>query len=203
MSGASENLLRRAVAGEEEALGDLVRLHEPSLLAFVRARAGPELRACESVRDILQDVLLELVQGLDRLEYRDEAQFRGWLYTLAERRVRDRARHFRRQKRDGARVRAIGEGETGSLLVEGYSSFVDPGRELVRREEIERLEAAFARLSEPDREVLSLAYICGMRSPAIARQLGIEPEAARKRKVRARTRLAALWGRLPPGPGRP
>lgn len=196
-TGDSKELLLRAAAGDRSALRQLVQLHEPSLFAFVRARASPALRARESVRDILQDVLVELVQDVARVEYRDEAAFRGWLYTMAERRIRDRARFHSREKR--ARVREVSleddEART-ALLAQGYSGLSSPSRRLQRIEEIAQLERAFERLSDADREVLTLAFFCGMSSPQIAAHLGIAEELARKRKNRARIRLAALWAEI-------
>lgn len=182
-----------AAAGDAQAMDQLIRLHEPSLLAFVRASAGPALRASESVRDILQDILIEFVQGLATIEYRGEAQFRGWLYTLAKRRVQDRARHYRREKRHVGREQSLGdEAASEALLREAYSA-VGPLYELHQREDLQRLEAAFAKLSVGDREILSLAFFCGMSSLQIAAQLGLTQDTVRKRRTRARTRLAALW----------
>jgi len=187
--------LRRAAAGDEAALEDLIRLHEPSLLAFVRSRAGKALRRRESVRDLLQEILLEVALGLEKLEYRSEPEFRAWLYSLAERRVVDRARHFRREKRDGGALRSLDDSRAQQeLLLQGFSSVLSPSGALAHREDVLRLEEAFARLPETDREVLSLAFFCGLNSAEIGARLGIGHEAARKRKRRAKTRLAALWG---------
>jgi RNA polymerase sigma factor (sigma-70 family) len=190
----SRELLLRAAAGDDDAMDRLIRLHEPSLLAFVRASAGPDLRRSESVHDILQEILLDFARGLATVEYRSEAEFRGWLYTLAERRVKDRARHHRRQKRDTRHDCSLEEEAVrDSLLIEGYSALGGPAREVQRREDLHRLEALFMRLSAPDREVLSLAFFCGMSSAQIGAHLGLSEEVARKRRTRARTRLAALW----------
>lgn len=194
MSGESEVWIAKAQRGDEAALRRLVELHEPSLLAFVRVRMGPALRARESVRDILQEVLLELARGLASYEYRGEAEFRGWLYTLAEMRIKSRARYHRRAKRELGRERNLDEESARSaLLTRAYSALSSPSHRLQRLEEIAELERAFARLRPKDREVLALAYFCGMSSRQIGEALGIEEEAARRRKNRARLRLAALW----------
>jgi len=190
----SETLLRQAAAGDAHALEQLIQFHEPNLLAFVRSRAGEALRARESVRDLLQEVLLEVARGVPHVEYRSEAEFRGWLYALAERRVLDRARHYRREKREGAGLRSIDDPEAyDELLIEGFSSVLSPSHVLQRKEEVHQLEHAFSQLPPQDREVLSLAFFCGMTSSEIGSKLGISPDSARQRKNRAKTRLAALW----------
>lgn len=198
MANESEALVRRAARGDAEAVEALIRLHEPNLLAFIRIRAPAAIRERESVRDLLQEILLGFIQGLEKVEYRSEAEFRAWLYTLAERRIHDRARHHARDKRNSRGALSLDDpGAMDQLLAQGYSTAFSPAHSLLRKEEIERLETAFEQLQAEEREVLSLAYFCGMNSTEIAGLLGIQPEAARKRKNRARTRLAALWGADP------
>ncbi len=195
MERTSESLLRRAAAGESLAMEELIRLHEPRLLAFLRTRMGPGLRACESAHDLLQDILFDLSRGVASFEYRSEPEFRGWLYTLAMRRIHDRARHHLRQKRGGGAARHHADSEAlEELMMEGFSSVLSPGRVLQRKEDLARLQEAFAQLSTDDREILSLAFFCGMTSGQIAEKLGVSEEAARKRKNRAKARLAGLWG---------
>ena len=192
----SEYLLRQANQGNAEALEGLLRMHEPSLLAFLRVKAGPALGGRESARDILQDILLQVVEGIAKFEYRGEAQFRGWLYTLAENRLRERARHHRRAKRDLRNEKPLSSASRmHAKTLEGFSAFGEPVRELQRREALEQIEAAFDKLSATDREILSLSALCGMSASEIARKLGLEVETVRKRRTRARARLAALWGR--------
>lgn len=199
MAGDSEALIERAVGGDASALRQLVELHEPGLYAFVRVRMGPALRARESVRDLLQEILLELVRGIASVEFRDEAAFRGWLYVLAERRIRDRARYHRREKREAGLERHLdGESASEVLLARAYSSLSSPLHRLQRLEEIEAMERAFERLSTKDREVLTLAFFCGMSSRQIGETLGVTEELARRRKNRARVRLATLWAGLEP-----
>lgn len=191
----SAELLQRAIAGDSDAVEGLIREHEPRLLAFVRSRVGPALRARESVRDLLQEVLLEIVRGLPEFEYKSEPQFRAWLYTVAERRVHDRARYHRRGKRNVERDRGLEDTTVGQeLLRKGYSTVSTPLRKLQRKEDVRRLEDAFAALEEGEREVLSLAYFCGMSLAEIGEALGITSEAARKRKTRAQARLASKLG---------
>lgn len=189
----SRVLVLRAAAGESGALDRLIELHEPRLLAYVRTRVGPALRSRESVRDLVQDVMMELVEGLRAFEYRSEPQFRAWLFQLAARRITDRARYHARGKRDAARDRGLEETTVyEELLKKGYSSVSSPLRRLQRMEDVERLEAALSRLEERDREVLSLSYFCGLTLEQLAEELGVSIEAARKRKTRAQARLAAL-----------
>lgn len=189
----SRILLQRASAGESSALDALIVQHEPRLLAFVRSRVGPALRTRESVRDLVQEVLLEIVQGLREFEYRSEPQFRAWLYQLATRRISDRARYHAREKRNVGRDRGLEDTTVGEeLLRKGYSSAASPLRALQRKEDIERLEEAFALLDERDRDILSLSYFCEMSLEELGRELGISSEAARKRRTRAQARLASL-----------
>ena len=76
-------LIDRASRGDPVALDALVEHHLPNLLAFLRLNAGPHLLAKESVSDLAQSVCREVLDDVDRFEYRGEPAFRKWLFTAA------------------------------------------------------------------------------------------------------------------------
>ena len=180
-------LVERARAGSREALEALVVAHLPALRAFVRVRAGRELRELESCSDLVQSACREVLEDLSALEYQGEAAFRCWLYRAAERKVLDRARYHHRARRDARREQALAAGESG--LLDCYASFCTPGLEAVVREEEERIENAMDGLPPSYREALRLRCVVGLSNQEIARELERSPEYVRMLVARARHKL--------------
>jgi len=191
----SRELAERASRGDGEAIDELLTRHLPGLRAFLRLRMGPELRARESVSDLAQSTCREVLEHLDRFRYQGEANFRHWLYATALRKVKNRVEYHQAQKRDHAR-----ELRADECLAAVYQTLSTPSRRLMGREEVEALEAAFERLSEPHREVILLARIVGLSHAEIAAATGRSEQATRSLLHRALAELAEEMER-PAAPG--
>jgi RNA polymerase sigma-70 factor (ECF subfamily) len=197
MEPAPGALIERARSGDRGAIEALVVAHLPALRAFVRVKAGQELREQESCSDLVQSACREVLQDLSGFEYRDEVAFRNWLYRAAERKVLDRARYHHRARRDVRREETLPGGDAG--LLGCYASFCTPSQEAVAQEEMARIESAMDELPASYREVLRLRHVIGLSNQEIASQLGRTPEYARMVLARARHKLGDL---LASGPGR-
>jgi RNA polymerase sigma-70 factor (ECF subfamily) len=195
MEGDEDDLARlteAACAGDRAAVDALVLRYLPQLRAFVRLRAGAAVRVHESNSDLVQSVCREVLQHADRFRHPGDGAFRHWLFTSALRKIRQRQRYLLAQKRD---VRAVAQGADAAadpLLVAQYSSFSSPSGVAQRREELERVEAAFDALSEEQREVVTLAHLVGLSRAEIAERLGKSEGAVRVTLHRALARIAAL-----------
>jgi len=195
MEESSRELVERAARGDADAIGRLLRRHLAGLRAYVRLRMGADLRAKESSSDIVQDVLLEALGDLDRLEYQGEAAFKHWLYTRAEHRIVDRARFYQRAKRDADReVRpdAADRSDVDPELLACYRTFVTPSQHASAREELERAERAFQRLPPDYREVILMARVVGLSPAEIAERTGRTRGAVNSLYSRALARLSSL-----------
>jgi len=188
-------LAERAAQGDRAALDQLLELYLPQLRAFVRLRAGAVVRARESSSDIVQSVCREVIQHADRFQFPSEPAFKQWLYTTALRKIVNRKDFYLAQKRDAQRERPMTTG-TGSnadrQLFDCYRSFSSPSRQLMIREEIERVERAFEELPEEYREVITLAHVVGLSRAEIAEQMGKSEGAVRVLLHRALARVSAL-----------
>lgn len=170
---------------------DLERLlaeHLPALRAYVRLQIGPVLGAQESSADIVQSVCRELVEAGSKFQFVGGAAFRGWLFSAALNKLRQRDRYWHAEKRDVARSAPGGDAE----LLNSCAHLLTPSREVSMREQVVRLERAFAELSEGDRELIALARIAGLPHAEIAKQVGRSEDACRQGLRRALVRLAAL-----------
>lgn len=188
-------LVREASRGDARALAGLFERHLPGVLAFVRASAGAALLAREESLDLVQSACRELLRDAPSGGWRDEAGFRRWLYLAAERKILDRARYHGREKRGAGRVGAtLSEAELGALS-RGWAELATPSRVAIGREQVARLEAALARLSELDRRVILLARVAGLPHAMVAAELDTSEANARSALRRALARLALELGR--------
>jgi len=192
-SGDAPELLDRAAAGDPEALEALFRKYLPALRAFLRLRMSPALRAKESCTDLAQSTCREVLEHLDRFDHRGEQGFRQWLFTTAWRKVAKRYRHYGTDKRDLAREQGqAAASSTGgdAELAQVYQTLSTPSMQLMRREEMEHLEACFAALPEHYREVITLSRVVGLSHQEIAATMGRSEGATRTLLHRALGELA-------------
>lgn len=186
-------LAERAAQGDQAAVERLLELHLPAVRAFVRSHMSQKLRARESSSDIVQSVCRELLTHQERFRHPSEGAFAAWLFTTARRKIQNRVRDLDRHKRDAAREQA-GGGDDPDLAAVGsaYVRFTSPSASVMRREQVERLEAALEQMTPEHREVLTLAHLAGLSRAEIAAQIGSTEEAVRAMLYRAMARLSLL-----------
>jgi RNA polymerase sigma-70 factor (ECF subfamily) len=197
MNEPVESLVASASRGDSRALNELFERNLPGLLGYVRVHAGARLREIESSFDLVQSACREVLRDIGRHEFKDEAGFRQWLYTAAERKILDRARYHARPQRDAARRVAMtddvsrAEAET---LRSAYERIQTPSEAAGLREDWRAVESALEKLPDDYREVIVLAYLVGISHDEIACKLGRTPGATRVLLHRAVARLANLLG---------
>ncbi len=88
----TEELVRAAAAGDQDAFAQLVRLYENKVYSLA-------LRMCgEDAADVAQEAFLAAWRGLP--SFRGEAGFATWLYRLTANAAIDHLRRTRRQRGD-------------------------------------------------------------------------------------------------------
>lgn len=180
-----------AAESGDDAARALLAEHVATLHAYVKVRLGRALRSKEESRDLVQSVCREVLTDFARDRSRRPAHFREWLLRAAENKIRDRIRHWRRDKRDVAREVELdatrdGDAELGLQLAQ----LATPSRDAVSRDELARLEQAFARLPDDQRTVIVLARIQGLDHEQVAQRMGRTVSATRTLLSRALARLA-------------
>jgi RNA polymerase sigma-70 factor, ECF subfamily len=148
---------------------DIYERHQEAVTVYVRRRVAPD-----SVDDVVAETFLVCWRKLDQVP----REPLPWLYAVARKTL---ANHYR------ASVRP--EGAPERRAEEAFPA-IEGDRVLAR---------AFARLSEPDREVLRLVAWEHLSLRAAARVLGCSHVACRVRLHRARRRLAFHLEQLDPG----
>ena len=175
----------------------------PGLTRFVRRRMGGDLALRESASDIVQSTCRELLRGASSFEDRGDASFQRWVQSAAEHKLKNRARHWRAQRREGPQRSLDDRGDSRdgdadeSTITPEAPREAGPSQEAMLREEAERLSRAFRALPPEYQSVLMRSQIDGKSHAEIAIEMGRTPEAVRKLVARAMARLSAD---LEPGP---
>lgn len=166
----------------------------PKLRQFVRCHAGNVIRAREADSDIVQSVCREAIVDRARFRYGGTRGLNRWLFTRARRKMQDRVRYHRADKRDVARetpLRARNAFDSASSRVGIEPTDTrTPDRAALEHERDDRLRKAIAALPEDYRLVVTLARVEGLSHAEIAQRLGRSEIATRKVLHRALARLA-------------
>ncbi|MDW8051857.1 MAG: sigma-70 family RNA polymerase sigma factor [Armatimonadota bacterium] len=175
-------LLEAAKGGDERAFDRLWARHRDKVYRSL-------LRVCggnpDTTQDVLQDALLNAFKALQ--QFRGDANFATWLYTIA-RRLCIRAR------RELDRFYSLDDplnSEEGKTilrqLIDEYSK--DPEGIVIENDLRERVQRAVAELPDSLRPVLELRDIQGLSTEETAKQLGLTEAAVKARLHRARELL--------------
>jgi RNA polymerase sigma-70 factor (ECF subfamily) len=192
MSDEAKELLQRASNGDAVAIDALLERHLTGLRTYVKKNISPGLLAKESSSDVVQSVCREVLQNVGNFEYQGEAAFRNWLYQAALRKIIDRQRYYKAEKRDAGReVTAITSSTMSSAEFAILASSIHtPSRDAAMNEEIARLERGFNKLSPGDQRVIRMIYIDAMSHAQVAEALGCTEVNSRKMLSRALARLS-------------
>jgi RNA polymerase sigma factor (sigma-70 family) len=183
-------LYDRATEGDQDALDQLLQRYMPQLHAFVHARLGAELRARESSLDVVQSVCRELLSARAQFDFQGEDRFRGWLFTAALNKVRERHRRLHADLRDVERE-VDADAATSFAAV---AHLLTPSQDAIGNETTAALRASLAALSEEHREVITLARLVELPHRVIAEILARSEEATRQLLARAMVQLVRELG---------
>ncbi len=195
-----EDLIRRARAGDAEALACLVERYREFVRLLVRARCGGRLRARVDSSDLVQETLLRVSQNVAQFQGACEEEWRAWLARIAEHEVIHQYRHhLGAAKRDATREQRLEPPQSSadgvSRLEQWWAkSQSSPSQAAMRKERVLVLAEALRRLPDDYREVLVLRHLEGLAFPDIAQRLGRTPGAVRILWTRALKKLRAELG---------
>lgn len=206
-----KDLLRRAKADELDAFERIFEFAHLRVLALVRQRLSPNLRAVLESGDAAQEVMVDAILSYRRWDVEATADILALLATMVENCLHSLARYHRAQKRNRAKERAlrhINESmASGALSLEPVDPATPAVDRLGRQEEQRLAIECLDELAPPDRELIKAR----LKYPEatwddLAKRLGFSSgEAARKREQRARDELKRIYrrrkGRSAPGAG--
>jgi RNA polymerase sigma-70 factor (ECF subfamily) len=170
-----EAVVEAARTGDDRAVGYLYDQIQPALLRYLRWQQ-PSV-----AEDLASETWLAVAEGLPRFEG-DEAAFKGWIFTIARRRLAD---HRRR----------MGRRSTRTMPAEALPQVLadDDPADLVtsRMSAQDAISALTTALPSEQAEVVMLRVIGGLRVEEVARVMGKRPGTVRVLQHRALRRLAS------------
>lgn len=176
-------LLHFAKQGDPGARELLLARYIPRLRRWAAGRLPYSARSLFDTGDLVQDTLMKVLQGLDRIEVRGPGGFQAYVRQAIHNRIQDEIRWSAR--RPGS------EAEAETLV----SRAPTPIEEAIGSEVLERFERAFAQMDDADQELLHLRLELDLGYAEMAAITGKpSPDAARVAFQRALARLAARMG---------
>lgn len=205
MTAAGEHdtqvLLDRIRQGDASATQALLDRHRGRLRRMVQFRMDDRMAARVDPSDVVQEALIVAHNRLsDFLDAPQPGDFYPWLRRIAWSRLLDlHRRHVVAQRRTV--LREVNHGldlssESATYLAQQLAgSAVSAAHRLAQAELIERVKAALHRLSEMDREVLTLRFLEQLSVEHAAQVVGISCNTFKARQLRAIARLRDMLDR--------
>jgi RNA polymerase sigma-70 factor (ECF subfamily) len=199
----TEELLRRAKAGDGRALAELFEHYRLRLRQMVRLRLDRRLHGRIDPSDVLQETFLDLARRFPEYVKQFAVPFFLWLRGLTGQRLIDVHRqHLGAQMRDaGQEVSlyrgALPQASSASLAAQLLGRLTSPTQAAVRAEMQLRLQDALNAMDPLDREIVVLRHFEELNNAETAAVLGIQKSAASKRYIRAIARLKQTLDAIP------
>jgi RNA polymerase sigma-70 factor (ECF subfamily) len=167
-------LIRRARAGDADAIQDLIRAHQEALYAFLLRLSGNRSLA----EDVVQEAFVRVLRNLDRFDSR--FRFSTWLFTIAKRLLVNASQ----------KQRPVYDTDTIGAQ-QGPASCPRAGS--AQREAMDNargaIDSALASLNELQREVILLFHQQSWSITAIAEYLHMPEGTVKSHLHRARRRM--------------
>lgn len=172
----SSDLVSRAKAGDRDAFGELVAIHQHEVYTL----AVRLVRDRELAKDVSQDAFVRAWRAMPK--FREDAKFSTWMHRIT---VNTAWTHRAKQRR--VRLDPL-----ESMSSEPVSSSLEPIRAGEAASASPRIEEALLNLTESVRSVVVLKDIYGFSHAEIAEYLGVSVTAAKVRLHRGRKELRSL-----------
>lgn len=185
-SVSDEALMLRHQRGDRTAFATLVRRHQTAIFNF----ALRQLRIRSTAEDVVQETFVRVVQNA--AEFKHEARFVTWLYTIARNLCIDHLRKGALRKHpslDEARSGSEGDGPTLGEQTADTKASVE--REATGTELRVKIAAAVEQLPDEQREVFLMREVANLPFKEIAEITNVPENTVKSRMRYALERLQA------------
>jgi RNA polymerase sigma-70 factor, ECF subfamily len=201
--GEVSEILRRAAAGDEQALRGLFDLHRDRLKRMVHLRLSRRLAGRVDDSDVLQEAFVEVARKLPEYVQAPRLPLLLWMRHLTALKLTEvHRRHLGTQLRDADREVTLHRGglplaDSVSLAAQLLGTLTTPSQALIKAETRMLVQEALNGMDPIDREVLALKHFEQLSTTEIAEVLGLSKAGAGSRYLRALKRLRAILEQIP------
>ena len=199
-----QELLRRALEGDEPALAALFDGSRDRLRKMIRLRLDRRLSGRVDASDVLQDAYLDVRRRFAEYARDPSAMpFHLWLRLVTGQRLTDVHRHhLGSQMRDAGQEVSLHRGpfpraDSISLAAQLLGKMTGASQAAIRVEHKLIVQEALNGMDPIDREVLALRHFEHLSNDETAQVLGLSKSAASNRYVRALKRLKEILSSIP------
>jgi RNA polymerase sigma-70 factor (ECF subfamily) len=154
-------LLRRIREGDAGARNRLIERYFDALHRWARGRLPGNARAEMNTEDLVQEVLIRALQGLETFQWRETGSFLAYLRQILKNRIRDELRKVQRRPR------------TEELVEDVTEDAPSPFEQAIDRESWERYEAALSELPPQQQEGVIMRVELQFTHQQVADALGL------------------------------
>lgn len=191
----SNELIRKALAGSDQALAELFDQNRKRLSRLLTLRMDPRIRARVSSSDVLQETFIELARRLPKYSQDAKIPFFIWLRTIAGNCLaRAHRTHLGAEMRDAARDVSLAGAQVpgvSTILLASHiaGQFTSVDRDMLRAELQLKLQETLNGMSAEDREILALRHFEELTTDECSHVLKMTRSGVLKRHTRALRRL--------------
>lgn len=170
------NLAKKAVT-DDDAFSELYDYFFPRIYQYLLSKTKDTHLADE----VVSDTFIRMYQHLDDYDPARGA-FSTWLWRIAQNAL------YKCYGRKSASMNVAWEENFDPVAPETET----PERQMLSKEENEKIRRAMMQLTERQQKIVEMTYWLDMKSPEIAKILGIEPDTVRATLRQARAKLKKL-----------
>jgi RNA polymerase sigma-70 factor (ECF subfamily) len=176
--GSENDWVRRAQVGDRKAFSELVRRHQRPVHRYLLRMLGSH----DDAMELTQEAFVKAWQALP--QWRPEAQFRTWLFRIANNMALDALRH-----------RKLVEFVPLEDSFDAPGSEPDPEHQALVTQEVRQLDASLRKLMPEHRQILLLREVEEMSYDEIGSVLALNEGTVKSRLARARAALLEIRAR--------
>ena len=153
----------------------IVAKYEPYLRMLARTRMRRAYQAKVGASDMVQQAMMQAVQGFEGFRGNSEGELLAWLRKILAHHLCHLDRDLHRDKRDIRREQSMEQQlAASSMRLEGLLAGDDPtpSQHVALGENVVRISQAIARLPEAQSEAVRLHYLEGLKLAEVAEELG-------------------------------
>lgn len=177
MSNTDQYWIDQTLAGNTQAFGHLVKAYQD----FIYTIALRVVKVREEAEEVAQDTFIKAYESLP--DYRGEAKFSSWLYSIAYRKALDRVRKYKRN-RELELIEEITEHQLDE--VENALAFLES------QERREKINQCIMQLPERDAALVTFYYFEELSVKEIAKLTEMSEDNIKVRLFRSRKKLFTL-----------